>query len=242
MDKGRLHDILNSPSGFILVTGLTRTGKSIMLYPFLQHLNDGRHKINTLEDPIEYSIHAVRQSQVNSRMGVDFAQLPRGVLCQSPDVIMVVEIRDQEMPTTTVLTKNSGHFVLITFHALVGSAAIHTMLDMSLQPHLLASCLLEIIAQRLVRVLCLRCRVRYEFPKEMGSFDEIQDLLQFGEGETIFGTKGCTDYYEHDYSGRVGVFEIPRINTTIRTVIPQTATSVELQRYRCRTRDGRISS
>src|SRR5205807_7676188 len=137
-----------------LVTGPTGAGKTNTLYACLQHLINGQPKINTIEDPIEYAIEGIRQSQVNSRIDVGFPQLLRSVLRQAPDVIMVGEIRDPVTAETAVRAANSGHLVLATLHAPIAAGAIQSMLSLGIPHHFLGSALRGVIAQRLVRTLC----------------------------------------------------------------------------------------
>ncbi len=154
--------MLNAAGGLILVTGPTASGKTTTLYSCLEFLNDGRRKINTIEDPIEYAINGVRQSQVNPVLKVDFLELLRNVLRQSPDVIMIGEIRDPLTAQTAVRAAGSGQLVLATLHAPTAASAIHSLLHLDVHPHFFAGCLRGVVAQRLVRTLCPECKVGYD--------------------------------------------------------------------------------
>ena len=128
LELSKLTYMLNHPSGLILVTGPTGTGKTTTLYACLQYLNDGTHKINTLEDPIEFALEGVRQSQINTKLGLDFPELLRSILRHAPDIIMVGEIRDKDTATTAVRAANSGHLVLATLHSPTAAGAVQSML------------------------------------------------------------------------------------------------------------------
>jgi type II secretory ATPase GspE/PulE/Tfp pilus assembly ATPase PilB-like protein len=218
----QLTRLLASPSGLLLVTGPTETGKSTTLYACLCHLNNGERKINTIEDPIEYSIKGIRQSQVNARVGLTFDELLRGVLRQAPDVIMIGEIRDPETAMTAVRAAASGHLVLSTLHAPVAVAAIHTMLRLEVHPHLLSNSLLGVISQRLLRTLCPRCRMSFELPTAH-VFDEVRSRLAPGQGHHLYGPHGCAECYGTGYGGRTGVFEMLRVGAEIRRLIDDRA-------------------
>jgi type II secretory ATPase GspE/PulE/Tfp pilus assembly ATPase PilB-like protein len=214
--------LLTSPSGLILVTGPTETGKSTTLYACLSHLNTGERKINTIEDPIEYSIKGIRQSQVNTKIGLAFDELLRSVLRQAPDVIMIGEIRDPETALTAVRAAASGHLVLTTLHAPVAAAAVHSMLRFDVHPHLLSTSLLGVVSQRLLRTLCPKCKVAFELPTAH-IFDEVRHLLEPGQGTHLYGPQGCPECYMTGYAGRTGVFEMLRIGPEIRRLIDERA-------------------
>ncbi len=218
-DLETLKSLLSRPSGLLLVTGPTGTGKTTTLYACLEHLHNGERKINTLEDPIEYAIDGIRQSQVQPRIDVDFPELLRHVLRQAPDVIMIGEIRDEETAVAAVRAANSGHLVLSTLHAPVSAAAAQSMLALGAPPYFLSSCLLGIVAQRLVRTLCPHCRLEFDLEEAPGTFDEIQDLLGPGEGRAIYGPSGCDACRHTGYAGRTGLFEILTLNREIRRLI-----------------------
>src|SRR5262249_2634056 len=181
-----LHQMLSSPSGLLLVTGPTESGKSTTLYGCLAHLNSGERKINTIEDPIEYSLKGIRQSQVSPKVELTFDELLRNVLRQAPDVIMVGEVRDADTATTAVRAAGSGHLVLTTLHAPVAAAAINSLMRLGVQPNLLSGSLLGVVAQRLLRTLCPKCRIAYRVPAPH-VFDEVRDWLRPGEGGHLYG-------------------------------------------------------
>lgn len=225
----KLTSLLASPSGLILVTGPTGTGKTTTLYACLQHLNSGTRKINTLEDPVEYAIPGIRQSQVNTRLGVDFAELLRNILRQAPDVIMIGEVRDEETAHTAVRAANSGHLVLATLHAPVAAGAVQSMRALGTNPYFLSSCLLGVIAQRLLRRLCTNCRTAYDISESPETFAEIESLLEPGLGKFIYGPGGCEQCRRQGYRGRVGVFEIMTMNRKLRQLLLNAVPAEELQ-------------
>lgn len=228
-EYNKLTAVLNSPSGLVLVTGPTGTGKTTTLYAGLQYLNDGSRKINTLEDPVEYTVPGVRQSQVNSKLGIDFPELLRNILRQASDVIMVGEIRDEETATTAVRAANSGTIVLATLHAPVAAAAVQSMVALGANRFFLSSCLLAVLAQRLVRTLCPQCRVAYDISEAPETFADVQPLLEPGLGSFIYGPGGCEACLNQGYSGRTGIFEMMAFNRALRQAIVLGAPSEEIQ-------------
>jgi type II secretory ATPase GspE/PulE/Tfp pilus assembly ATPase PilB-like protein len=229
-DYNYLLSLLHSPSGLILVTGQTGSGKTTTLYACLSYLNNGERKINTIEDPIEYAIKGIRQSQVNPKIDLGFAELLRNVLRQSPDVIMIGEIRDSETAETAVHAANSGHLVLATLHAPVAAGAIQSMLRLGVHPHFLSSSLLGVIAQRLIRTLCPHCRVAYDGSLAPHTFEEVQQWLEPGQGQCLYGPSRCPQCYMTGYSGRTGTFEIMTITPEIRKLIDDGATMLAIHR------------
>jgi general secretion pathway protein E len=181
---------LGEPNGIILVTGPTGSGKTTTLYAALQTLNDGKRNILTVEDPVEYAIDGIGQTQVDSKVGLTFAAGLRAILRQDPDVVLVGEIRDRETAEIAVQASLTGHLVLATVHTNDAAGAITRMRDMKVEPFLLASTLRTVIAQRLVRKLCLDCN----------------------------GT-GCGPCDQSGYKGRIGVFETLRVDDKIRQII-----------------------
>lgn len=220
LSKKELDDVklmLDSPGGLILCCGPTGSGKTATLYAALKYLNDGTKKINTIEDPIEFAIDGLRQSQINHTIGIHFAALLRGVLRQSPDVIMIGEIRDHETATTAVHAANSGHIVLSTIHAPVAAAAVESMRSLGVNNHFLATALRGVISQRLVRTLDPERRVEYDISHAPQIFEPISHLLDDVDG-TKFYAPGADDKHT-GYNGQTGVFEVMSMNNEIRNMV-----------------------
>ena len=207
----RLHSIINRPGGLVLVTGPTGMGKTTTLYAVLKHLNDGTRKIHTIEDPIEFTLEGIHQSQVNLRRGVDFPDLLRGILRQSPDIIMVGEIRDTVTADIVVRAANSGQLVFATSHARTTVEACEAMLVLGIQPQFLASGLLGVVTQRLIRKLCPHCKVSLQ-PDE--SFD-----VHTSHNEQMYIPSGCPECHNTGYMGRIAVGEVLRITREVERMI-----------------------
>jgi type II secretory ATPase GspE/PulE/Tfp pilus assembly ATPase PilB-like protein len=218
-ETNALLNLLGSPSGLILVTGPTGAGKTTTLYACLNHLNTGERKINTIEDPIEYTLEGVRQSQVNDKLGLGFPDLLRSVLRQAPDVILIGEIRDSITAETAVRAANSGHLVLATLHAPIAAGAIQSMLALGVQPHFLAGSLRGVIAQRLLRTLCASCKIGFDLSMAPHTFEEVKPWLEPGQGTTLFAAKGCGQCRMTGYVARTGVFEIMTTSKEMRKLI-----------------------
>jgi type II secretory ATPase GspE/PulE/Tfp pilus assembly ATPase PilB-like protein len=221
--------MLHSPGGLILVTGPTSSGKTTTLYAALHYLNDGTRKINTIEDPIEYAVEGIRQSQVHPQIDVDFPELLRSVLRQSPDVIMIGEIRDIVTAQTAVRAANSGHLVLATLHAPTAAGAIQSMLNLGVHPHFFASSLRGVIAQRLVRTLCPHCRVGLDLSEAPLTFEDVKPWLGEFDGRQLFTSTGCDQCKKTGYIGRTGVFELLEVTPNLRRLINALAPAKELE-------------
>ncbi|MBA2466925.1 MAG: Flp pilus assembly complex ATPase component TadA, partial [Sphingomonas sp.] len=220
-----LREALAEPNGIILVTGPTGSGKTTTLYACLQHLNDGSRNILTVEDPVEYAVDGVGQTQVNSKVGMSFAAGLRAILRQDPDVVMVGEIRDRETADIAVQASLTGHLVLSTVHTNDAVGAITRMRDMKVEAFLLASSIRAVIAQRLVRRLCPACRQPVEAEGGMAA------LLGFDPKATIYRARGCGECVQTGFKGRIGVFEAMRIDSTIRRLINDDADEAEIARH-----------
>jgi type II secretory ATPase GspE/PulE/Tfp pilus assembly ATPase PilB-like protein len=221
--------MLHAPGGLILVTGPTASGKTTTLYAALHYLNDGTRKINTIEDPIEYAVEGIRQSQVNPQLEVDFPELLRSVLRQSPDVIMIGEIRDVVTAQTAVRAANSGHLVLATLHSPTAAGAIHSLLNLSVHRHFFASSLRGVIAQRLVRTLCPQCRVGLDLSEAPLTFEDVRPWLGDQDGRQLFTATGCDKCNKSGYAGRTGVFEVLNVTPPIRRMIDAHAPTKEIE-------------
>ena len=211
--------MLHAPSGLILITGPTGSGKTATLYASLMLLNDGKRKINTIEDPVEHIIEGLRQSQVNPQINLGFSELLRSVLRQSPEVIMVGEVRDSETAQTAVRAANSGHLVFATIHAPVAAAAVQSMRGLGVHAHFLATCLRGIVSQRLLRTLCPNCKVSFDLSIAPHTFDEVRPWLGPTEGNALYASKGCPSCQMSGYSSRTGVFEVLKVTRHIRDLI-----------------------
>lgn len=222
-----LVDLLNKPGGLVLVTGPAGTGKTTTLYACLHRLNDQTRQIHTIEDPIEYSLPGIRQSQINHAQGLEFPELLRSVLRQAPDVIMVGEIRDPVTAETAVRAANSGHLVFATLHAPVAAGAIESLLALGVAPHFLATSLLGIVSQRLARTLCNDCKIPLDVSRSK-LFDSVDQWLGKRQGQQIFAAGGC-DHCQQGYASRSGVFEVLRMTGELRKMVSKGRTAREIQ-------------
>ena len=207
----RLHSIINRPGGLVLVTGPTGMGKTTTLYAILKHLNDGTRKIHTLEDPVEFTLEGIHQSQVNLRRGVDFPDLLRGILRQSPDIIMVGEVRDTITADIVVRAANSGQLVFATSHARSTVEACEAMLVLGVQPQFLASGLLGVVTQRLIRKLCPHCKIPLQSEEPLA--------IRPSNEEQMYIPYGCPECHNTGYSGRVAVGEVLRVTQEVERLI-----------------------
>jgi type II secretory ATPase GspE/PulE/Tfp pilus assembly ATPase PilB-like protein len=213
--------MISGPSGLVLITGPTGSGKTNTLYASLMHLNDGRKKINTIEDPIEYAVEGLRQSQVNPVIPLTFAEMLRSILRQSPDVIMIGEIRDEETAKTAVHAANSGILVLATLHAPTAAAAIQSMRGYGVPNHFLSVALRGIVSQRLVRTLDPDSRLEFDISGAPETFEEVQKHLAPGEGTKLYAPKPADSNRGTGYVGRTGVFEILPMSREVRSMISE---------------------
>ena len=220
-----LLEALKEPNGIILVTGPTGSGKTTSLYSSLRLLNDGSRNILTVEDPVEYAMEGVGQTQVNAKVGLTFAAGLRAILRQDPDVVMVGEIRDRETAEIAVQASLTGHLVLSTVHTNDAVGAITRMRDMKVEPFLLASTLRAVIAQRLVRRLCPVCR------RPEPASEQAAQLLGLQPGTTVYEPGGCDECGQTGFKGRIGVFEAVRIDDTIRRLINEGGDEVAIARH-----------
>ncbi|OED41943.1 type II secretion system protein GspE [Endozoicomonas sp. (ex Bugula neritina AB1)] len=210
-----VEELLKKPYGIILVTGPTGSGKTTSLYAGLTFLNDKTRNILTVEDPIEYNLEGVGQTQVNTKVDMTFARGLRAILRQDPDVVMIGEIRDTETAEIAVQASLTGHLVLSTLHTNTAVGALTRLQDMGVEPFLLSSSLLGVIAQRLVRVLCLHCKEPYT-PDAI----ECEQLgVAHGNQLQIYHAKGCKECNFSGYKGRTGIYEVVVVDDQVRRMI-----------------------
>ena len=224
----KYNQLVANPAGMILITGPTGSGKTATLYATLMRLNDGNRKINTIEDPIEYAVEGLRQSQVNADIGMSFADLLRAVLRQNPDVVMIGEIRDAETAKTAVRAANSGMMVLATLHSPSTAATVQAMRAYGVSNHFLANSLRGVVAQRLVRTLDPATKTKIDLGGTH-AFEEIKDLLKPGEGETVYAPGPAASNQMSGYSGRTGVFEVMSVTRGVRQLIAENAPAAAIK-------------
>lgn len=217
--------MISSPSGIILVTGATGTGKSTTVYSILQRLNTESTNIITVEDPIEMDIEGINQVQVNSEIGLTFANILRSVLRQDPNIIMIGEIRDTETARIAVRASITGHLVLSTLHTNNSLNTIERLLDMEVERYLLASALVGIVSQKLARKLCEKCRkIRPTNQYEKELFHKVLGI----DIKEIYTTEGC-DQCGNGYQGRIAIHEVLLINQEIRDAIAEGVSKEKLR-------------
>ena len=227
-EEEELRALTQLPHGIVLVTGPTGSGKTTTLYAMLQEAKEESVKIITVEDPVEYDIEGIVQVPINDEIGVNYAQVLRTVLRQDPDKILVGEIRDEETATTAVEASLTGHAVFSTIHTNDAPSTVTRLIDMGVQPFLISATLEAIVAQRLVRTICKDCRVSYTPDDEiLGELGPDGESLR---GATLHYGKGCENCHHTGYKGRMGIFEILRVDDTIRRAILEGAGSLEVRR------------
>ncbi|HNV85992.1 MAG TPA: ATPase, T2SS/T4P/T4SS family [Candidatus Omnitrophota bacterium] len=224
-NQKNLQHLLKNPYGIILLTGPTGSGKTTTLYACLAKLNDHKRKIITIEDPIEYQLKGVVQIQVHPKIGLSFSQGLRHVLRHDPDVIMVGEVRDQETAEITIRTALTGHLVFSTLHTNDAPGAIARLLDMGIEPYLVSSSVIAVIAQRLVRVICPKCKrpVKEKSPAFLEEIPPEFHLLPFWEGEGCEACKGT------GFHGRTSIHELMMIDDELRDLIIKRVPSPEIR-------------
>tara|TARA_B100001115_G_C15829830_1_gene413877 strand:+ start:519 stop:2012 length:1494 start_codon:yes stop_codon:yes gene_type:complete len=226
--SGTMQQLLDDPHGIILVTGPTGSGKSTTLYACLDNLNESSRNILTVEDPIEYDIEGIGQTQVNAKAEMTFAKGLRAILRQDPDVVMVGEIRDYETADISVQASLTGHLVLSTLHTNTAIGAITRLANMGVQPYLLSNSLNGLVSQRLVRVLCLHCREQYKIDRYEREFLKVKGKRP---ALKIFRARGCEACGQEGYRGRMGIYEIVRVDEELRKMIHSGASELEMEKY-----------
>lgn len=221
----RFKELIQSPEGIILVTGPTGSGKTTTLYSAISYILHDEINIMTIEDPIEYKIHGIAQMGIQPKITLDFATGLRHILRQDPDVILIGEIRDKETAEIAIQASLTGHLVFSTLHTNDAASAITRLVDMQVEPYLLASSIIAILAQRLLRVLCPNCREPYH-----ASIEERQKL-EIHEPITLYKAVGCKECFNLGYKGRCGVYELIVVNDKLKRQISLNQDSGHLKAY-----------
>ncbi|MCS7250091.1 MAG: type II secretion system ATPase GspE [candidate division WOR-3 bacterium] len=218
----KFNTLIKKPYGIILVTGPTGSGKTTTLYSALEAIRSEEKNIITLEDPVEYTLPLIRQIQINPKQGLTFATGLRSVLRQDPDVIMVGEIRDLETAEIAVQAALTGHLVFSTLHTNNAATAVTRLVDIGVEPYLIASSLIGVLAQRLVRKICPACKESYQPKPEILKYLGLEEKIQ------LFRGKGCEECNNTGYRGRTGIFELLIIDDTLREMILKNKSATEI--------------
>src|SRR5687768_10476791 len=220
----RMDRLIREPHGIVLITGPTGSGKTTTLYAALMRLDAASLNIMTVEDPIEYDLDGISQTQINTRIDMSFARALRAILRQDPDVVMIGEIRDLETAQIAVQASLTGHLVFATLHTNDAVSAVTRLVDMGVEPFLLASSLIGVGAQRLVRKLCTECRIAVAA--------EPVRLHSAGLApvpEIVYAARGCAQCMESGYRGRTGIYELLKVDDDLRRLIPDRASEQTLR-------------
>lgn len=221
----KFKNLIQMSEGIVLVTGPTGSGKTTTLYSALAEINSVHTNIMTIEDPVEYKLQAMAQIGVNPKIQLTFAAGLRHILRQDPDVIMIGEIRDRETAEIAIQAALTGHLVLSTLHTNDAPSALTRMVDMGIEPYLLSSSVIGILAQRLVRQICPSCKSSY-----LPSQAEWESLGQEGEVKPLFVGKGCSKCYDTGYKGRMGIYELMPMTSRLKRQLIESADSTLLQK------------
>jgi general secretion pathway protein E len=221
--KELLLDLISRPHGIILVTGPTGSGKTTTLYSALQQMDRKQRNIMTVEDPVEYDLPGISQTQINLRAGMTFARGLRAILRQDPDVILIGEIRDGETAEIATQASLTGHLVLSTLHTNTAAGAITRLQDLGVDSFLLASTVRGIASQRLVRKLCVKCR------EKVPVNDFNRNLLGLPAGAELYESRGCSDCNNTGFIGRQALFELVAVTPELQTLIHENAGELELE-------------
>jgi general secretion pathway protein E len=218
--------LITRSHGIVLVTGPTGSGKTTTLYAALSCIDATTTNVMTVEDPVEYDLDGISQTQVNPRIDMSFARALRAILRQDPDVIMIGEIRDLETAQIAVQSSLTGHLVLATLHTNDTVSAITRLTDMGVEPFLLSSSVVGVLAQRLVRCLCKECREAYT-PDEV----ELSLLAAYGKPAVLYRPTGCAKCGHTGYRGRTGIYELLEVDETLRSMVHSRESEQHLRDY-----------
>ncbi len=216
--------LIRKTNGIVLVTGPTGSGKTTTLYALLNMINSKEKNIITIEDPVEYRLALIRQTQINPKAGITFATGLRSILRQDPDIIMIGEIRDLDTSEIAMQSALTGHLVLSTLHTNDAPEAISRLMDIGVEPYLISSSVIGVLAQRLVRTICPDCKVPYQADPEVMK-DLGEDVSKSKGSLTLYRGKGCKNCKQSGYRGRTGIFELLLVNEEIKRLISEKAST-----------------
>ena len=221
-------NLIKRPNGIVLVTGPTGSGKTTTLYAALNTMNRPDKKIITAEDPVEYYLPGINQVEVKHNIGLDFARIIRAMLRQAPNIILVGEMRDDETASMGIQASLTGHLVFSTLHTNDAPSAVTRMVDMGVPNYLVASSVIAVLAQRLVRLICSRCKQPTTLPQSV--LDDAGITPKMAAAATFMKGKGCANCNKGGYKGRQGIFELMLVNSKIREMIFQSKSSTEIRK------------
>ncbi|MCA9299086.1 MAG: type II/IV secretion system protein, partial [Phycisphaerales bacterium] len=220
---------IEQPHGIVLVTGPTGSGKTTTLYASLRQMDKVTKNISTVEDPIEYHLDGITQTQMHEKIGMTFAKALKALLRQDPDIIMLGEIRDEETAHTAIQAALTGHLVLSTLHTNDAPSAITRLVNIGLEPFLIGAAVNAVLAQRLVRKICEHCKQPAELNEELREFALMQGI----EASKLMGGKGCERCRRLGYSGRLGIYELLVVDDMLRDIIARNPNVTEFRRLCC---------
>lgn len=228
----QIREIVKKPHGMFLVTGPTGSGKTTTLYASLEEMDREQLNIMTVEDPVEYYFDGISQTQVNSKADMTFSRGLRAILRQDPDVVMIGEIRDVETASIAIQSSLTGHLVLSTLHTNTALGAITRLIDMGIEPFLLASTVHATMSQRLIRKLCGKCKKAYKPTElELDSMSYAINIKKHKGKVTLYRPQGCEECFHTGFNGRVGIYELVEVDNTMRELIHNNSSEAELVSY-----------
>ena len=223
---GSFHELISLPHGIVLVTGPTGSGKTTTLYSALNEIKSPKTKIITVEDPVEYHLDGISQIQVHSKIGLTFAAGLRSILRHDPDVVLIGEIRDGETATSAIQASLTGHLVFSTLHTNDAPGAFTRLIDMGVEPYLVSSTVEGVLAQRLIRRLCTRCKEQYTVTPEDLPYDFPDKSVT-----ELWRATGCRDCRDIGYSGRMGVYELLRTDSEVKHLTNERASAGDIRKH-----------
>jgi type IV pilus assembly protein PilB len=232
-DLEKFHHAISQPFGMVLVTGPTGSGKTTTLYSALSELNKISTNISTAEDPVEYNLMGTNQVQIHEEIGLTFANALRAFLRQDPDIILVGEIRDYETAEIAVKAALTGHLVLSTLHTNDAPSTINRLLNMGVEPFLISSSVILVIAQRLVRMVCPECKTSVKLPEQ--AFIDLGVKPEEFHNISLYKGTGCKSCSNTGYKGRIAIYEIMPVNENLKELILRGASTTELKKEAVKT-------